>query len=82
MLLSSGHTALFWNEDNLYADIEFLGDGRIAYFIKKNGDKHKGVLEFKSQKMPLCSRLSSSMNIHFSSDAMTIFNNCNLLNVS
>lgn len=52
MLLSSGHTALFWNEDNLYADIEFLGDGRIAYFIKKNGDKHKGVLEFKSQKMP------------------------------
>lgn len=52
MLLSSGHISLFWNEDNLYADIEFLGDGRIAYFIKKNGDKHKGVLEFKSQKMP------------------------------
>jgi hypothetical protein len=52
MLLNSGHTALFWNEANLYADIEFLGDGRIAYFIKKNGDKHKGVLEFDSQEMP------------------------------
>lgn len=52
MLLSSGHAALFWNEANLYADIEFLGDGRIAYFIKQNGDKHKGVLEFNSQQMP------------------------------
>lgn len=52
MLLASGHTALYWNEGNLYADIEFLGDGRIAYFIKNNGDKHKGVLAFDSQKMP------------------------------
>jgi len=52
MLLSSGHTSLFWDESDLYADIEFLGDGRIAYFIKKNGDKHKGVLEFDSQQMP------------------------------
>lgn len=52
MLLSSGHIALFWNEADLYADIEFLGDSRIAYFIKKVGEKHKGVLEFDSQKMP------------------------------
>jgi|GEM_PF-1987276 len=52
MLLSSGHIALFWNDHNLYADIEFLGDGRIAYFIKVNDDKHKGVLEFDSQQMP------------------------------
>ncbi len=52
MLLASGHTSLYWNEGDLYADIEFLGDGRIAYFIKKHGDKHKGVLAFDSQKMP------------------------------
>lgn len=52
MLLASGHAALFWNEGALYADLEFLGDGRIAYFIKTNGDKHKGVLSFDSQKMP------------------------------
>ena len=52
MLLSSGHAALYWNEGGLYADIEFLGNGRIAYFIKSNGDKHKGVLTFDSQKMP------------------------------
>jgi len=52
MLLSSGHVALYWNEGNLYADLEFLGDGRIAYFIKNNGDRHKGVVAFDSQKMP------------------------------
>lgn len=52
MLLASGRVSLYWNEGELYADIEFLGDGRIAYFIKRNGDKHKGVLAFDSQKMP------------------------------
>lgn len=52
MLLSSGNISLFWDESDLYADIEFLGDHRIAYFIKKNGDKHKGVLKFDSQQMP------------------------------
>lgn len=53
MMLASGHTALYWNEAGVYADIEFLGDGRIAYFIKRNGDKHKGVVTFDSQKMPV-----------------------------
>jgi len=52
MLLGSGNAALYWNEPGLYADIEFLGDNRIAYFIKINSDKHKGVLTFDSQKMP------------------------------
>ncbi|MDD5056850.1 MAG: hypothetical protein PHQ60_03180 [Sideroxydans sp.] len=52
MLLASGHVSLYKNDSDLYADIEFLGDGRIAYFIKRNGDKHKGVLTFDSQKMP------------------------------
>jgi hypothetical protein len=53
MLLSSGNAALYWNETNLYADIEFLGDNRIAYFIKSNSDKHKGILTFDSKKMPI-----------------------------
>ena len=52
MLLGSGNAALYWNESGLYADIEFLGDNRIAYFIKINSDKHKGVLTFDSQNMP------------------------------
>lgn len=52
MLLATGNAALYWNEGGLYADVEFLGDGRIAYYIKRNGDKHKGVLAFDSLKMP------------------------------
>lgn len=52
MLLSSGHAALYWNDSGLYADLEFLGDGRIAYFIKRHEDKHKGVLAFDSKEMP------------------------------
>ncbi len=52
MLHASGHAGLFWKEGNLYADIKFLGDGRVAYYIERQGDKHKGVLKFDSQKMP------------------------------
>lgn len=52
MLHASGHAGLFWKDDSLYADIEFLGDGRIAYYIERHGDKHKGVLSFDSKKMP------------------------------
>lgn len=51
-MLASGHVSLYWNIQNLYADIEFLGDQRIAYFIKNNEDKHKGVLSFNAKKMP------------------------------
>jgi hypothetical protein len=52
MLHASGHAGLFWKDDSLYADIEFLGNGRIAYYIEYHGDKHKGVLGFDSKKMP------------------------------
>jgi hypothetical protein len=52
MLFASGHAGLFWDEKKLYADLEFLGDGRIAYFIERQGDKHKGVLKFDSKEMP------------------------------
>ncbi|MBI3774594.1 MAG: hypothetical protein HY273_03415 [Gammaproteobacteria bacterium] len=52
MLHSSGHAGLFWKDDSLYADVEFLGDGRAAYYIERQGDKHKGVIKFDSQKMP------------------------------
>lgn len=51
-LLASGRISLFWNDGDRYAEIEFLGDRRMAYYIKRNGDKHKGVLAFDSQKIP------------------------------
>lgn len=52
MVLASGHAALYWNTGDIYADLEFLGNQRIAYFIKKHEDKHKGVLTFDSNNMP------------------------------
>jgi len=53
MLNASGRTGLFWKGDGLYADIEFLGDARIAYYIENQGDKHKGVVKFDSKNMPV-----------------------------
>jgi len=52
MLLASGNSALYWHEGDFYADLEFLSEHRIAYFIRHSGDKHKGVLEFKKEEMP------------------------------
>lgn len=52
MLHANGRTGLYWNDGQLYADLEFLGDGRMAYFIERNEDKHKGVLKFDPSQMP------------------------------
>jgi hypothetical protein len=52
MLLSSGHAGLSWDDANLVADLEFLPDGRITYYIERNGDKHKGVLQFDRTELP------------------------------
>ena len=52
MLHASGNTGLFWGDDGIYADIEFLHNGRIAYYIEQNGDKHKGAINFDSKNLP------------------------------
>jgi hypothetical protein len=52
MLLASGHAGLLWRQLGLYADLEFLGDGKIAYYIERNGDRHKGVVSFDKKTMP------------------------------
>jgi hypothetical protein len=52
MLHADGRAGLYLRTGTLYADIEFLGDGRAAYYIESNGDKHKGVVSFDSKKMP------------------------------
>ena len=52
MLHASGNTGLFWGDDGIYADIEFLDNGRIAYYIEQNGDKHKGAINFDSKTLP------------------------------
>jgi hypothetical protein len=52
MLHASGRAGLYFRTATLYADIEFLGDGRAAYYVEHAGDKHKGVVNFDSKQMP------------------------------
>ena len=52
MLHASGNAGLFWGDGGIYADIEFLHSGRIAYYIEQNGDKHKGAINFDSENLP------------------------------
>lgn len=52
MLHASGRAGLYFRTATLYADVEFLGDGRAAYYVERNGDKHKGVVNFDSRTMP------------------------------
>jgi hypothetical protein len=52
MLHATGRAGLFWNDDGLYADLEFLGDHRVAYYVEKDGDKHKGVVTIGKDEMP------------------------------
>jgi hypothetical protein len=52
MLHPSGLAGLFWKADSLYADLEFLRDGRVAYYIEIASDKHKGVVAFDGTTIP------------------------------
>ena len=52
MLHPSGRAGLFWKVDDLYADLEFLGDGQLAYYVERSQGKHKGVVNFDKIKMP------------------------------
>lgn len=53
MLLASGRAGLYWNDGDLYADLEFTGDGHVTYYVerRRNG-KHKGMVAFDGSAMP------------------------------
>lgn len=52
MLSPTGHAGLLWDSPDAYADLKFLEDGQIAYFIKKNTDRHKGLVAFNGKDIP------------------------------
>lgn len=52
MLLSSGRAGLYWNENDLYADLEFTGNNSITYYIDRAGEKYKGVVDFDMSTIP------------------------------
>ena len=53
MLNATGTAGLYWKRDGLYADVEFLGNRRVAYYVERQGeDKHKGVIKLRKDEMP------------------------------
>lgn len=52
MLHASGNAGLFWKNESDYADLEFLGDGQLAYYVERDQGKHKGVVKFDQRKVP------------------------------
>ena len=53
MLFASGRAGLFWNNENIYADLEFTEAHSITYFVERqNEGKHKGVVVFEPETMP------------------------------
>ena len=52
MLHDSGRAGLFWGEDQLYADLEFLVNGTVAYYIERGERQEKGVICFDHRVIP------------------------------
>lgn len=52
MLHPSGRAGLFWNDNGIYADLEFTGTGFVTYYVERDGGKHKGVVPFDGKRMP------------------------------
>jgi hypothetical protein len=53
MLHANGRAGLYWNDGQLYADLEFLDDGRVSYYIERRDEgKHKGAVKFRTKEMP------------------------------
>ncbi len=52
MLNANGRPGLYWKERDLYGDIEFLENSKIAYYIEKYGDKHKGIINLNDKNIP------------------------------
>lgn len=57
MLFASGRAGLFWDDEGLYADLEFTGEGTVTYYVERDGGKHKGVAPFAGEAVPEVLRL-------------------------
>jgi hypothetical protein len=56
MLHPSGNAGLFWDKSNLYADLEFLSDNKMAYFVERGMDRHKGLVHYDGKAVPAAIR--------------------------
>lgn len=52
MLHADGRAGLYWSNEDLYGELEFLSDNRIAYYFEIGNDKHKGVVVATERSIP------------------------------
>lgn len=53
MIHASGFTSLLWDRDDFYAEIQFISNNKIAYFVKNHeGKRFKGTTEFDTKQIP------------------------------
>ena len=52
MLHASGRAGLVWTDGVNYAELEFLPNGEIAYYVTGATGKHKGVVDFDGRAIP------------------------------
>lgn len=51
-VFEGGTLGFYWDEEThgFYADVEILGDGRIAYFMVEGDVKHKGITNMPGRR--------------------------------
>lgn len=52
LLHPDGMASLFWRAGNYYAELEFQGDGRVAYYVEQGNNRHKGVMAYEGGDVP------------------------------
>lgn len=75
MLHTNGRSGLFWNINVLFADLEFLTDGTIAYYIKNKQSTCKGIATFNGVDIPVelnSLRLSNTVGLVLSTTVSDI----------
>ncbi len=52
MLHASGRAGLVWTDEVNYAELEFLPQGEIVYYVTGATGKHKGIVKFNGRAIP------------------------------
>lgn len=53
MLLASGNVAVYWKRESYYFELEFHGDKGVSYFAENDSGRHKGMVKFDENEIPL-----------------------------
>jgi hypothetical protein len=51
-LNADGHAILFINKADLYAELEFLEDRRIGYYVRRGGEEWTDEIYFSGRALP------------------------------